>query len=147
MKYMIGVLVVLISIGLIAGLGAMSDGIKDFRTDLVTDSFVLSTDATTTNGTGQLTNPLWENQISESAISSNLTSDTPAITAYTAGNKALDFNGLASNTTRLITVQYRTFGLSEYPGADSGVKFIPMAIVLAIIFLPLLAVVMILLGR
>jgi hypothetical protein len=144
---MIGVLVVLVSIGLVAGLGAMNDGIKDFRTDLVTNNFILTTNTTSTNGTVQLTQPLWEGLTSESSISSNLSTDTPALTGYTVASKNLEFTGLTTNTSRLITVEYRTFGLGDYPGADTGVKFIPMALMLAIIFLPLLAVVMILLGR
>jgi hypothetical protein len=147
MKYMIGVMVLLVSLGLFAGLGAMTDSVKDVRTDWVTDSFVLTTNTTTVNGTVQLNNPLWESQISDTKLSSNLTSDTPAITGYTAASKSIILNGLATNTSRLISVQYRTFGLNDYPGADTGSKFIPSAFILAAVFLPLLAVVMILLGR
>jgi hypothetical protein len=147
MKYIVGVLVLLVGIGLVAGLGAMTDGVKDFRTDWVTDSFVLTTNTTTSNGTVQLVNPLWEGQRSEAVVSSNITGDTPTLTGYTVASKILTMNGLETNTTRLVTVSYRTFGLNNYPGADAGSKFIPMAIVLAAIFLPLLAVVMILLGK
>ena len=147
MKYIIGILVVLTSIFILGGLGAMTDGIKDFRTDWVTDSSILTTNTTTTNGTVQLINPLWEGQISDAVISSNLSIDTPALTGYTSASKNLAFSGLAANTSRLITVEYRTFGLQDYPGADTGVKFMPMAAIMAAVFLPLLAVVMILLGR
>jgi hypothetical protein len=147
MKYIIGVLVVLAAIFMVGGLGAISDGIKDFRTDLMTDSFVLSTNTTTSNGTVQLNNSLWENQISDTVLVSNISGDTPALLSYTPGNKNLLFNGLATNTTRLITVQYRTAGLAGYPGVETGIKVVPSAIILSIIVLPLLAVVMILLGR
>jgi hypothetical protein len=147
MKYMIGVLILLVALGLVAGLGAMTDGVKDFRTNMVTDNFVLTTNTTSVNGTVQLSRPLWEGLTTEASISSNITSDTPALTSYTAGSKSLNFNGLATNTTRLITVEYRTFDLTDYPGADTGVKFIPMALILATIFLPLISVVMVLLGR
>lgn len=147
MKYMIGVLVIIACLGMVAGLGAMMDGIKDFRTDWVTDSYTLSTNTTTVNGTVQLSRPLWEGLTTEASLSSNLTDDTPALISYTAGNKALNFNGLATNTTRLITVQYRTFDLSDYPSADTTTKFIPFAIMIGIIFVPLISVVMILLGR
>lgn len=147
MKYMIGVLVIIACLGMVAGLGAMMDGIKDFRTDWVTDSYTLTTNTTTVNGTVQLTSPLWEGLTTEASISSNLTSDTPAMVSYVAGNKALNFNGLATNTTRLITVQYRTFDLNDYPSADTTTKYIPFAVIIGIIFVPLISIVMILLGR
>ena len=147
MKYITGVLIILVAVGIIAGLGAMTDGIKDFRTDRVTNSFILTTNTTTVNGTVQLSSTLWEALPSEASISSNLTSDSPSLTTYVNANKSLNFNGLATNTTRLITVQYRTAGLADYPGADKASTFIPMAVVLGALFLPLLAIVMILLGR
>lgn len=147
MRYIIAVLVVLVAIGTAAGLGAMTDAVKDFRTDLVTDSFVVTTNTTAINGTAQLTKVLWEGQTTEAAITSNITSDTPALTEYTAGNRNLAFTGLAANTTRLITVEYRTFDLGAFPGADTAVKFIPMAILMGLIFVPLISVVMVVLGR
>lgn len=147
MKYLIAVIVVLVAMGTVGGLGAMMDAVKDFRTDYVTESYVLSTNTTTVNGTVQLASPLWEGLTTEATISSNITEDFPTLTGYTAGNRAVSFNGLALNTTRLVTVQYRTFDLAAYPGADTGVKFVPMAIGMGLIFTPLLAVAMIIMGR
>jgi hypothetical protein len=147
MKYVIGILVILTAIFILGGLGAVTDGVKDFRTDWVADSYVLTTNTTTSNGTVQLVKPLWEGQISEATISSNLSTDTPALTGYTVASKNLVFNGLTTNTSRLITVEYRTFGLQNYPGADTGVKLAPTALIIGAVFLPLLAIVMILLGR
>jgi hypothetical protein len=147
MKYIIGVLILLFCVCLFTGLGAMTDGIKDFRTDYTTDNFILSTNATATNGTVHLTQPLWEGLTSEAIVSSNLTDDTPVIDSYVIASNNIELTGLSSNATRLVTIEYRTFSLSEYPGADTGVKYIPMAFIMATVFLPLLAIVMILLGR
>lgn len=147
MRVLIAVLVVLVAIGTAGGLGAILDAVKDFQTDYVTDSFILSTNETSVNGSVQLTRQLWEGLTSEATITSNITADTPAMTAYTPGNRALAFNGLGVNTTRLITVEYRTFDLADYPGAATGVKFVPMALIMSLIFVPLGAVVMLIVNR
>ncbi len=128
-------------------LPAFMGGIDDFRTDLATNTYVVSTGAAVANSTIQLSSPLWEGLITNASISSNITSDTPSITSYTTGSKALDFNGLAANTSRLITVEYKTAGLNGFAGVDQGVKVLPVALVLAVIFLPLIAIIFIILGR
>jgi hypothetical protein len=147
MKYLIGILVALAAMFMGAGLPAFMDSITDFRTDTVTDDYVIATNTTSTNGTIQLTKQLWDASLVNASITSNNVLDTPAMVTFVAGNKSLFFNGLAVNTTRLISVEYKTAGLTGYTGAETGVKMSPVLMIVAIIVLPLLSIVMIALGR
>lgn len=138
---------VVAAIIILMGLGAITDGILDFRTDSVSDDFSVTTNATASTAQVQLTNTLWEGETVYASVSSNTTADSPTMTGYTAASKALDIGGLASNTTRILTVTYRTFALTNFPGADTGIRFFPALLVLAVVAIPLLAVVFTILGR
>jgi preprotein translocase subunit Sec61beta len=143
MKYLIGILVVVAAIFIGIGLPAFMGAVTDFRTDTVSNDFTVATNATSVNGTVQLSKQLWEADLTNATLTSNNVLDTPAITTFTAGSRALTFNGLTPNASRLITVEYKTAGLTGYQGAETGIKLTPALIVMAIILLPLFSFVMI----
>jgi len=147
LRYVTGILIVLAAIFIMGGLGAIMGLTTDFRTDTVSQNYTLSTNTTSTNGTVQLSSTLWEALITNASVSSNTTSDAPVISSYTDASKSLFIDGLASNTTRNITVEYKKAALSDYTGAEAGVKFFPVAIVIGCVFTALLSVVFIVLGR
>ncbi len=143
MKYLIGILVVVAAIFAGVGLPAFMSSVTDFRTDTVSNDFTVTTNATSVNGTVQLSEQLWDGDITNATIESNNVLDTPAMTTFVTGSRALNFNGLALNGTRLITVEYKTAGLTGYQGAETGIKLAPALIVVALILLPLFSFVMI----
>ncbi len=143
MKYLIGILVVVAAIFAGVGLPAFMSSVTDFRTDTVSNDFTVATNATSVNGTVQLSKQLWDGDITNATIESNNVLDTPAMTTFVTGSRALNFNGLALNASRLITVEYKTAGLTGYEGAETGIKLAPALIVVALILLPLFSFVMI----
>lgn len=147
MKFVVGIMVFIGVIIILGGLPALMNGIKDFRTDTITDEFIVSTGVGVSTGSVQLTDTLWDGETANAEVASNLTVDTPVMVDYTVGNRSLNLSGLGANTSRLITVEYKTAGLTGYTGADTGVKSFPVVFVLGLIGICCAAVIYVLLGR
>lgn len=126
-------------IGLVAILLAIAasgilDATTDFRTDEYEEEFVGNTAVGVTNTTVQIGSSLWEDSLNYASVSSNDTDDSPALTSYNSTTRAVTVTGLAANTTRTITLTYKTAGLSDYSGAEDLSLHIP-TIILAFIIL------------
>ena len=129
------------------GLPAFVAAVNDFRTDIVTQDFVVTTNTTATTASIQLRDSLFNNNLDNAITTSNTTSDVHNMVSFTSGNRNLSLSGLSTNATRVISVEYKTAGLDGYTGADTGAKTVPVIMIVALIAVPLLAVVMIFAGR
>lgn len=133
MKFMVGVMVLVGIIIIAMGLPAILDGLVDFRTEGITDQYIITTNGSTTTGDVQLTHALYNGDTQYASVSSNTTADVPVKGNYTSATKGLTFSGLAINTTRTISVNYRSFGLDNYTGADTGIGFFPVMLALSML--------------
>lgn len=140
----IGVVVILI---LIMALPAIPDAVESFRTDTLTQSYTLATGASN-NGSVALSNNLWNSDIAYiSRVASTLATDNSVASTYTAASRSVLVTGLAANTTRTLTIDYRTAGLEENTAADTGITLLPGIVVGMVIIIPLIVVAGLLLGR
>lgn len=78
----------------------------DFKTDLRTDSFTVTTDNSTTNTTEQLFDYIYDDDVSTLSFMSDDTSDVPVYSSYNSTTRALVVAGLAVSTTRTLDVTY-----------------------------------------
>lgn len=123
---LVGALVIL------ACLGAIGLSIRDARTLSVTDTYQLATTNVTTASV-QLTKELWDDDITRIELTSNTTADVPIVSSYNSTTRNLALTGLDDNTTRTFEVQYYTAGFTDYPFADTGIRFVPTILVIGII--------------
>lgn len=84
----------------------ITTGIYDFRTDIKTDTFTVTTPPSTTNATIQLNEEVYDDDTSTLVLTSNDTDDNPVAYSYNGTTRATVVTGLADNTTRTITAQY-----------------------------------------
>lgn len=131
----IGLVVVLL---LFLALPAITKGVVSYRTEVLTQSYSVTTGVSETTASVALSHTLWQNSVAYvTNLSSNSTDDSLLSDNYTAASKALNLTGLADNTTRLLSVSYRAGGLDEYPGADEVSTKIPGIVVGLFILIPL----------
>lgn len=147
MKAFIAIMAAVGAIVILAGIPAFMNSIRDFRTDTLDETYVVTTNGSTSTGSVQLSKELWEGETVWADISSNLTIDVPVISSYNVSTRNLAFTGLATNNTRNIDIEYKAFRLNEYGGADTGIKIFPTFIVLAVSFIPILIIVFLFVNR
>ena len=104
MRYFTGFLIVLCSV--VFWLLPVSDAIYSFKTDLRTDSFLVTTAAGVTSNNSTLVKPLYADDVSTLSFSSNCTNDNIAYTSYNATAKRLLYHGLEAGKTRLVEISY-----------------------------------------
>lgn len=122
-------------------LPAVTTSLFDFRTDTIEEEFAVATGGGVTNTTVILASPLWDGSVAYADVVSNETTEVPTTTAYNETIKELTVANLNAGTGHLLTVTYQTSGLTDYSGAEEGVTKIPMAVVSAVIILPLALIV------
>lgn len=115
-------------------LGAVMTSITAFRTDDYSDLFI-----STTGGGESTESVILSQELYDSAtynvisISSNNTLDAPLPYSYAAATHTLTVSGLNTADSRLLTIDYRIDGLSEFPGAGAGSATLPMFLILGVI--------------
>jgi hypothetical protein len=83
------------------------DGIKSWRSDPTTQTTLVTTGGGVTAANVTLSYDLFQAALAEvTSVVSNNSSDTPAATLYYEDTKNLTIGGLASGTTRLLTIGY-----------------------------------------
>ena len=116
-------------------MGAVLTGIQDVRSESHTEAHSLVTTAaaaTTANVT--LVEDLFGDRTSEvTSVTSNLTSDVPLVSTYTASNNNLLISGLTVGETRTLTVVYKIGRLTDFFSVDVAVRAWPMFLVLGVI--------------
>lgn len=110
-------------------------GIQDFRSTEYTEAHgVVTTAAAVTTANVTLTQDLFEDRTSEVvSITSNVTSDVPLVTSYTAATNYLYVSGLTAATTRTLTVVYHIANLADFYGIDLAARTIMTFIILGVI--------------
>jgi len=123
-------------------LAAVVTGINDFRSTEYTEAHGLVTTAagkTTANVT--LTQDLFEDRTSEVvSVTSNITSDVPLVTTYTAATNYLHVSGLTADVSRTLTVVYKIGNLTDYYGVDLAARTVLTFMILGVIGLVAAAV-------
>ncbi len=128
-------------------LPSIPNAVESFRTDTLSQEYnVTTTGGVSIAGIG-LSNSLWNNDVAYvTGFSSNSSTDSVIADNYTASGRTLNLTGLTAGTTRLLEVSYRTAGLVDNTGADTGITFLPGIAVGMVIIIPLLIVAGVLLG-
>lgn len=124
----------------------ITDASYDFRTDIRSDDFNVSTDTGVTTANVVLTKDIYEDDTQTITLASSI-SESPSWTSYNATAKTLALASLTDNTTRTLTVDY-DFDALEGAGAISGIlDRLPLIWLLMIIALPVAALVAIWKGK
>lgn len=115
-------------------MAAVMVSVTDFRTDSFQDTFDVTTGGGETTAPVVLSQDLFNDATyNVSAISSNLTADTPAAASYVTATNTLTVSGLDADLTRRLTVTYRIDGLEDYIGAGVAAGLWPLLIILGVI--------------
>jgi hypothetical protein len=145
MKIVIGLMAVFAAALMIGTGGALLASVQNYRTQEMTDQYVVTT-AGVTNSTIQLSSTLFESNKTLATVASNTTIDAPVLGAYVDASRSLNVTNLATNTTRTLTLNYRTAGLTDYPQAETASKSIPVIAIAGILIVIVGACVYMVLG-
>lgn len=103
------------------------DGIKGWRSDDVTQSYIVTTGAGVTTQNVTLTRELYNSDVSEViAVTSNIT-ETPVSTSYDEDTQNLLISALAAADSRTLTVEY--YGEDENVVMKALGPFLPVLII------------------
>ncbi len=103
------VLIIIFALFLFFGyvIGYLGDGIKDWRSDPYTESFLAVTAGGVTSANVTLSYDLYQAKTANVArITSSNGGDTPVASAYDEDNIRLTISGLAAGTSRTLTTTY-----------------------------------------
>lgn len=107
--------------------------------ELQTEEYV-QTEAAVTTGAAEeaadvvLDEDLWSDATANVvSITSDDGGDTPVAGTYTAATNTLNVTGLAADTTRTLTITYKTDALTDYTGMGAMVSVAPLLIFLGVI--------------
>lgn len=129
-------LVAVVILGL--AMPAITDSVESFRTDILEQSYSVDTTVGANSANVSLSSALWNDNIAYvTSLSSNITSDAPVAASYNATSAVLLITGLADNTSRTITLSYKTAGLADYEGADTASTKLPGIVMGFLILIPL----------
>lgn len=114
-------------------LGAVMAGIRDFRSAEISRPYNVTTAAGITSANITLTQDLYDDDTAYITITSNITGDAAVPFSYTPATRSLLVSGLAENSLRQLSVEYRYNQLDTYWGADLASKVWPLFLGLGII--------------
>lgn len=86
--------------------GSISLGIKNWRTDDVSQSAAVNTGAGVTSANVTLTRDLFNDEVTEVQSISSTLSETPAANNYTSDTNVLNITGLLESQSRTLTIVY-----------------------------------------
>jgi hypothetical protein len=114
--------------------GGLTQGAKNARATEYIQTAPLVVTASSTSASVTLLKPLMDNDITAvTALSSSDVDDTPAVSTYTSGSKALAIIGLAENTSRTLYITYNYAGLDATP--DLIMTYMPLFLVIGLLIL------------
>lgn len=117
---------------------AIPDAVESFRTDTLTQDYTVATGVGVTTASVALSHSLWNDSVSYvTRVASTITGDSLVADNYTAASRALALSGLSANTSRVISVDYRTDGLGDNPAASTGSTYFPAVFILFLVLIPL----------
>jgi hypothetical protein len=84
----------------------VTDAIYNFRTDVKTDTYYVTTGAGVTATNSTLTKALYLDDVSTIDLFSDLNTDLPIVNSYNTTTRALWISGLTASDDRTLTVSY-----------------------------------------
>ena len=116
-------------------LGGVFTGIQEVRSTSHTEAFgSVTTAAGVTTANVTLVEDLFGDRTAEvTSVTSNVTTDVPLVSTYTAATNKLLISGLTASQTRTLTVVYKIGRLTDYFGVDTAIRTWPMFLVLGVI--------------
>lgn len=118
-------------------LSPLMQGMHDFRTDVQTDNFTVTTGAAVTSANLSLRLALYDGNLANLSVTSNVTADTPSVDSYNAASRTILVSSLAQSNTRVLTVSYDTPALDDYESVDDIVTISPNIWIAAAVAIPL----------
>lgn len=103
-KVFIGIIAIFILFGAFAS--PISDGIKGWRSDDLTENFIVATGVGVTTANVTLTRDLYNFETAEVIGIDSTLAETPVATSYDSTTKKLLVSALNANTSRTLTVEY-----------------------------------------
>ncbi len=108
------------------------DSLREFETDDYSADYIEATGASTSVDVA-LSQEVWGDETYNITVTSNLTEDAPVPISYTHATKVVTVSGLAENTSRRLTINYKIDALAPYVGAGVGAKMLPIVVLLGIL--------------
>ena len=110
-------------------------GVVETQTNNITNSYNVSTNATTTTAVLTLAQPLFndDRQNVMQLSSDGGGGDNPLTTSYATVSRQLSISGLDASKTRNVTVGYRTDALQSYQGISTVMPVLPMVGMFAVL--------------
>lgn len=118
----------------------MSDAVTDFRTDAREDDFSVNTAVGVTSANVVLVKSLYDNDTNLISFNSTL-SETPTFSSYNSTTKQVNVATLTANTSRTLTVFYRTDALPDSTGINTMLDWWYYIWILLLIAFPIAAIV------
>jgi hypothetical protein len=105
------------------------------------------TEPAETTATYQLASPLYKGDLNYVSISSSNIADIAEPEAYDINTRALEIAGLTEDSTRVLTITYRSGVFLANSGAEIGLASLPTIFIIAIAVIALLATVSVVIRR
>lgn len=125
----------------------LTDMVYDFRTNVETDTFTVTTGAGVTTDNQTLTTAIYDNDTDTITITSSISDDSPLYSSYNTTTRLLGYSGLAASTTRTITVTYDVESLGASTALTTFIDRISWIWLLVIIAFPVAALLAVWLRR
>lgn len=125
----------------------LTEASYDFRTDVRSDSYTLSTSPAITASNVTLHKPLYDNDTQTVTVFSYLATDNIAAVSYNSTTRLLELSGLVDNVTRLVDVSYDIDALGASGAISNLIDKVPWIWLLSIIAFPVAALFAIFTGR
>lgn len=111
------------------------DSMTDIKTDVVTQGFAnMTTGANETEAVATLSLSLYDDTVlSVDDITSNKEADYPVAQSYSKATKQLTIGGLVENSTRVLMVDYKVDGLTDYTGIATMAGIAPFLIFIGLL--------------
>lgn len=132
----------IIALAAILFLLPVPDGIRDFVSDLSTDTFESTVTAVgVTNATVTLTDPIYDDNRNFATVTSSNTTDVPVISAYNSTSQNLTVIGLVEDATRTLTVEYSVFNIYGGDAVEEFTSLMPFIWIIICFAFPIVALV------
>ena len=124
-----------------------TEGIYDYRTDVRTDTFNITTAAGVTAANVTLHRPIFDADTNTLSYFSDNTADSPAFSDYDSVTRRLEVSGLAADDTRELDVLYDIDALAASLAINNFLNVLPFIWIIIIVAFPAAALAAVLMGR
>lgn len=113
----------------------ITGSVYDFRTDLRTDEFTVTTPAGVTSANVTLLKPIYLDDTQTITYLSSI-SETPVFSTYNSTTRQLTTSGLTATTSRTLSVSYDVSSLTGLESLDALLDKVPFIFLLMVIAFP-----------